>query len=184
MAKKGKHIVTYIDRPCNPACSSRLNGVCIRTPAIGLVSDKVYNLRNSNDPSSGEYLNESPITTTPPRFCPFTKPQKCINGKVTRDDDEHSLPGNHPTKEPDYDINSASEGAGPITLLDLTPIVASAGKEGVIALSVFYASLGIMGYMSSETPQVPIPDQLSRYATNFKDTLKPYIDDLTSLLPS
>ena len=148
MARTKKEVGPY----CNPLCRSRMNGICIKTPAIGLVSSKIYHLTDSKDPSSGKYLEKSPIKTTPPTYCPFP-----IGKSLDRKADEDEPP-EKPRKPRPIDLSK-------IATRGLT------SPEGVVATSIslgFASYLGakeVVNYLSSQTPD------LYRLASDFYDLL-------------
>ena len=137
---------------CNPLCPSRMNGICIKSPAIGLISDKVYHLKDSKDPESGEYLEKSPIKTTPPTYCLFP-----IGKSLDRaaDEDETSKKPRKPRP------------------IDLSKIVTKGltSTEGVVATSIslgfasYFGTREIVNYISNQTPD------LYQLASDFYDLL-------------
>lgn len=162
MIKKEKRV----EQPCYPLCQSRLNGVCIKLPAIGLVSNIVYHLKDSQDPSSGEYREESPIRTITPHICPFTKPARSINRKLKEAETED---------EEGETVITESQQPIPLNIRQVIKkgLRSPAGitlAGTYIGIALYYGTREVINYFQ---PQIP---NVSKFATDFYEYIEPWIN--------
>lgn len=154
------------EQPCYPLCRNRLNRVCIKLPAIGLVSDNVYHLRDSRDPSSGEYRGESPIETQTPHLCPFSKPARSINRKVTDVETED---------EEGEAVITESQQSIPLNLRQVIKKGLRSPAGITLActytgIALYYGTREVINYFQ---PQIP---NVSKFATDFYEYIEPWIN--------